>query len=240
MNRHLSPTLLLSLLVLILAPAPWLPAQTLITSSTTIASPQEQPVHILSPSTPPTTVTVQNPALFLRNLEVFDNSILNFQDGLVSGDLLAHESATVNIHDGHFDNDVITTGSSTLNITNGNFEDLLLAENFSTINIRGGDFDAVKASHDSRIFITGGEIDLGLVTEHAASIFITGSNFNHPFGPLTLPFGQLTGLLADGTPINASFNINGGSITLLPVPEPTQLLLFTLASLTLLPRRRPR
>lgn len=212
-------------------------AQIVISSNTTIATPMESEVHIVTLAGSPTTVEVRQPAIFVSHLAVFDNSILNFHGGGVNGDLLGHEASILNVLGGFFD-DAIADGTSTFNVSGGHFDDLLLAENASIVNIRGGGVEAVKGSHDSRIFITGGFVD-GMVTEHSASIFVTGSGFNHPYGPLEPRFGTVTGILANGDPFNATFNINGGSIVLVAVPEPTGLLFYGVLGAALL-RRFPR
>ena len=216
------------LLGLLGASAHWASAQIVFDSDATIASPMEGDVHIVSRSSTPTTVDVRQPALFAGNLEVFDTSILNFHGGLVSGNLLAHETSTVNLLDGFFD-DVTSDGAATLNVIGGHFDDLLSAENASAINIRGGGVDAVKASHDSRVLITGGFVD-GIVTEHSASVLVSGSGFNFPYGSLEPGFGVLTGILANGDPINANFNVNGGAIVLVPVPEPSAFFVWAVCA----------
>ncbi len=223
MNRAISGALVVAFVGAILGTfdQPAL-AQIVISSDTTIAAPMEGNVHIVSPSSSPTTVQVRQPALFVMNLEVFDHSVVNYHGGMVGGELRARETSVVNILGGSFD-DVIADGAATLNVSGGHFDDLLLAEDTSVVNIRGGGVEAVKGSHDSRIFISGGFVD-GMVTEHSASIFVSGSGFNFPYGPIEQRFGVLSGTLANGDPINANFNINAGSIVLVAVPEPVGVL----------------
>jgi hypothetical protein len=120
-------------------------------------------------------------------------------------------------------------GSSTVNISGGHAE-FLLANDASLINILSGEFEPA-ARGASRINIFGGTIGsltAGDIQSDTSMIAVYGSGFNFPFGEIVDPAGTLTGTLANGDPIAARFQINGGSsITI--VPEPGTLTIVLVA-----------
>ena len=66
---------------------------------------------------------------------------------------------------------------------------------------------------------------------------IHGSDFNLPFGDITATSGTLTGILADGTPLNVDFG-RASTATITLVPEPSTALLLAAGLVGLATRRR--
>ena len=74
--------------------------------------------------------------------------------------------------------------------------------------------------------LSGGQIQ-GPIVITLGNLFITGSSFNLPFGPVPAPPDlatvqqiRLTGVLADGSPIDVEIQRRGGALQLVPVQVP--------------------
>ena len=122
------------------------------------------------------------------------------------------------------------------------YDDVTALDN-CVMTISGGEmlFGGVDANDNSRVSISGGlfeSLRAGRSSgDHTSLITIAGSGFNYPFGEIPDSAGTLTGMLANGDPIDAPFSIyDNASIVL--VPEPATLSLLALGGLALLSRRR--
>lgn len=119
-------------------------------------------------------------------------------------------------------------------IDGGVFHDLVWVQQTPSLTITGGVFlgDEIEVTFVARrVEISGGEIHSLLdLQSDGGTTRIHGSNFNYPLGMVSDTSGVLTGILADGTPINTSFVRFGpeGLLghTLILVPEPSTGLLF--------------
>ena len=106
-----------------------------------------------------------------------------------------------------------------------------------TINIHGGNITAGSATGNTFVdFYSGIEAEGGVVN-------IKGTGFDFPYGAISATSGILTGTLADGTPLNLSFNqVHPGEIILIPEPGAATLgaLALLLTAGGVLRRRRGR
>ena len=118
----------------------------------------------------------------------------------------------------------------------GGHADFVHANNFSTLNVSGGTFGSFWAHDSSTVTVCGGS--------HHSVVTISGTGFNYPYGEIPDTSGTLTGVLANGDPINASFEIyDNASIVL--VPEQAALVLLSIGAAGLVSwarvrRSRPR
>ena len=121
----------------------------------------------------------------------------------------------------------VWTAGGTITITGGNFstasQSTGIWESGGTVSIFGGNFSFPSTSYG--IETLGGTID------------IYGTNFNFPLGRIAVNSGTLTGVLANGTPVDIPFNQNGGSIVLIPEPASTTILCVSCIAMA---ARRPR
>jgi len=205
----------------------------------------EQDVHVVNGSNPPTTVTVVAPGDLEQNLLVFGSSIVNLLSGRVDEHFEVRDTGTINIRGGSVEDKVTAYDSSAIEITGGTLLDYVVARGFGQVNIHGGSLWGVEAQGDSNVFLSGGTIhawpqETGLIAGETATIFVAGTDFNYPYGRLAGDqFGTLTGFLASGDAIKADFRItDGGSIVLVPVPEPNLACLLAVATSMLLTRCR--
>ena len=217
---------------------------------------------------PPTVVDIVEPAEVSRSVRVFDSSIVNFRGGTIHGyddqgltardtstvnmyggtisdELSAVDFSTVNVHGGYV-SDADTGGSGTLNIYGGEVGGPN-ATDTCVVNIFGGDIDGVRATQSGTVNIHGGNIVSEVRAgsgfgDHDGVITVFGAGFNYPYGPIPDSSGTLTGNLADGSPIDVSFEIYDDASIVLAVPEPASVVLLTAGAGGLLAfaRRRKR
>ena len=164
----------------------------------------------------------------IEAVRVYDTSTVNFYGGTNWGDTDCYDSSTVNVYGGEFDDDVVGEDFSTVNIFDGRIGEGLQAKGSSIVNLFGGSVEVIWA---------GGWSDL-----HDAILTVVGSGFNLPYGPIAEDSGTLTGTLANGDPINASFRIFSDASIVLAVPEPSSIALPVAAAIGLVActwRRRP-
>ena len=154
---------------------------------------------------------------------------------------------TLNLVDGgEIANWVEAIEHSHINITGGSIGFELFTSGDSQAIISGGLIESdLNTFNNSEVFIFGGTIDGVFNIQDNSQVTISGTNFainGFPadYGTYTASdyiSGLLTGILANGDPINNDFGIaNDASVTL--VPEPATLLLLGAGSLWL--RRRNR
>lgn len=156
------------------------------------------------------------PGASLEYVDVYDTSTVNFHGGSIWGDLFANDSSTVNVYGGEVDDDVVGEDFGTVNVFGGELGDDLRASGSSTVNLFGGSVPVIWAG--------------GVTGMHDAVLTIEGSGFNFPYGPITESSGTLTGTLANGDPLNASFKIFSNASIVLAVPEPSSVALLATAA----------
>ncbi len=229
--------------------------------NTTVDSSINDPVQIVPGANPPTIVTVV-PGGYLSPVEVFGNSVLNISGGHCHGS--AHDASQINLLLGEME--IETDGTSTVSFQGG-YSEVSSASGHSAWQISGGSLEFLHAFESGTVSVSGG--NLGMLIGHDTSamlvsggniaailsgdpdgsgfpdpdfnvITLSGSGFNYPNGPIPVASGQITGVLANGDPINASFEIHGQASIVL-VPEPSTLVLLGTASMAaIFSRRRKR
>jgi hypothetical protein len=108
----------------------------------------------------------------------------------------------------------------------------------ASLTMTGGSIDQHLHTRDSTsVVITGGDVGPSLTAAELATIEIYGSGFNFPLGDLPVGSAQLTGLLADGTPIDTIYG-RGENARITLIPEPSTVALLGLGFIVLGRRRR--
>jgi len=189
---------------------------------------------------------------------VFETSAITMSGGSVD-ELRAYGSSNITLTDGAVGSRVEADEYSTIGISGGSITGEVTADEFSTISISGGSIDGfILAAMAGTVRMSGGTLGgtLGFLMAgggQSATIEIVGSEFMVdgspvPYGPIAAQTGVLSGVLAMGDPVNNEFfhngaslgiNIYDGTITLVPIPEPStaSLLAFGLAGMAAAGRR---
>jgi hypothetical protein len=193
------------------------------------------------------------------NLVLQDDSILNMTGGVVGGSVILAEDAQATISGGSADG--IQAGNPSARalvwggVTTGG-----IAANGGIVDVRNVDTSLAVASNGGDLILSGGSYAQGLwvhvvstatiyggtyglnphtgggnyslVVEQLGSLQIYGYGFNYPYGTIADLSGNLTGFLADGTPIDLPFSrAADATITL---PESTRLSTVASGALLLL------
>lgn len=218
------------------------------------------------PASDPTTVTFNTGAVVNgfnlddQSVYIADTSELLINDGIFSEDVTVCGMASGEIHGGTFQDDLNAESSGIILFYGGLVIDDVEAVGSSRIDIFGGSFgEDIEASGDARINISGGLFAQGgndpfpgFYVDTGGKITITGLSFQIDAVPtgaglVSDEFGQLTGLLADGSALDVLFDRNPmispdpadwGNIELVVVPEPSAATFLAIAGLLLVRRRR--
>ena len=240
-----------------------LKAEIVIDYDTTIDYSINELVRIIEGVDPPTTVEIVEPAYIDGYVDIYQSSIVNISGGTiddptgvesrymraydssivnVSGGRLfglkAYHNSLVNVTDGYFDSgDISVRDSATINFFGG-LTEALGTNDFSTLNVFGGVVEKISSEDSSTVNVFGGtirEFDLGEGAPASTLVTIRGSGFNYDYGPIPDAAGTLTGTLANGDSIDATFVISSGSsIVLAPIPEPSTIILLMTGAFGLL------
>ncbi len=137
------------------------------------------------------------------------------------GSILNTRSDSTFIMDGGFVGSYIDIRDTSTFIMNGGTANSYIRADGGVANIYGGSIPSyLEASGNSTVNVYGGSIDL-FHRSFGGTLNIYGQN-------LVLAAHRITGTLADGTPLDASyveFFANGGSLNLISVPEPSTIAL---------------
>ena len=197
-------------------------------------------------------------------ITLFDSSILSVSGSAALGGISAIDDSDVTISGGTIDGKLAVVGDSYAVMTGGDLlrdvgaDSIFVAgrmdisggviggEVVSTItgnlqaviNISGGHFFGRINTNGGIYNITGGEFFNDLLCQGSGSITIIGSSFNFPFGDIIPTSGTLTGILADGTPLDVDFFRHSSAMITLPEPSALAALGPGIAMLALLYRRR--
>ncbi|RIK77419.1 MAG: hypothetical protein DCC68_17295 [Planctomycetota bacterium] len=189
-------------------------------------------VHIVRGAnpTPPTVVTVLEPADIDTDILVFDDSVLNVLGGRVAS-FQAHGTSNVNFSGGVLTTDATAFGQSQVNVVGGELIDFVRVRDQSSLAVSGGSIWGVQTFDDASVQILGGQftdalpaVQNSLDARGNSTILIFGSGFNYPAGPIPDATGTLTGTLASGETFSARFSI-ADSASIQVVPEPATAVL---------------
>jgi hypothetical protein len=182
------------------------------------------------------------------------NSTVNITGGKIEGDeatISVGDSAVMNITGGNIEPDesygIVVGGSGRVNMSGGQFDlagmGSLFAEDSAEVLITGGTFFGLTATASSHFSILGGTME-GIDSSGESSVFLGGGSIQSLLAAdssaievhgsnLLLDNGRLTGVLNDGSMIDATAQTMGnGQILLVPEPSAIALLLtgFLVAS----------
>jgi hypothetical protein len=135
----------------------------------------------------------------------------------------AHSPTTVRLVDGGKIGDhLFAFGTAVVEISGGGVGDDVELHQKSVATITGGRLgNDLEARDQSKITWSGGSLEDALEASDTAVVTVVGQNFNFPYGPVANLSGQLTGTLADGTPIGPDFSRDAGASIILAAPPPT-------------------
>jgi hypothetical protein len=151
------------------------------------------------------------------------------------GHVVARDGGVVSVLGGAIAGGLGSNGSdcgvpSVVNVSGGSVAGGLSASALAFVS--GGEIAGdVTASGSGEIEISGGSIGGMLVALDDAEIRVLGGDFNHPLGAISDTSGTLTGVLADGTPIDVPFGRASSATILVPEPSPELVHLAALAGL---------
>jgi len=183
-------------------------------------------------------------------LFAYDSSTVTVSGGSIGSYLRAYENSSVTVSGGSIYYLYAYEGST--GTVSGGSINYLYASGSSRVTVSGGSiYSNLAASGSSSVAVSGGSIggnlhvpDNSLLTIHGSDFAVDGVPFG--YGELTSLLGgssgdeparRLTGILADGSPIDSDFYIGyHGRITL--VPEPATVLLLGLGGLAVIRRKR--
>jgi hypothetical protein len=205
---------------------------------------------------PPTVVHIVEPADIDEDLLVFDSSIVYMSGGRVNENAAFHDTSRIYLSGGSISDNIHLYDRSHLFISGvsgvTNELDVLRTHDRARITMTGGGAGNLRAGDEGLIRISGGDLnnnpsfpgEITLLAEGAGTIVVRGSEFNYPLGPIPETLGVLSGRLASGEPIMATFEVrDSGTIVLVPEP-PSFLLVIAFASAAVFPwligRRCPR
>ncbi|WP_432798483.1 hypothetical protein [Poriferisphaera sp. WC338] len=166
-----------------------------------------------------------------------NNADVQITGGTILGIVGLDDNVSLDVSGGVFSGQVNINHASTANISGGTFNSYVIFDGaIVTHTISGGNFNAVG-------IINGATIDV-----HGSNFKIDGLDVAGSIDAAAITSGILTGTLADGNTIEWELDndFNGvpgedyfltGTINLVPIPEPTTALLFSLTTLPLLSQR---
>ena len=163
----------------------------------------------------------------IDNLSAYDTSTTNLNGGIINANLDFYNSSTANVTAGSINEDLTTHDASTLNFRGGYLQGYLDIEGASIANVSGGNINSLDTLNTSTANVSGGTINT-LETVDASTIDLFGTGFAQRFVSTfpTYTLYDVTGTLQDGTPINASYYDEGGTLKFTAAtiaPEPSQL-----------------
>lgn len=220
-------------------------AEVVIDYDTTIDYTINDSAAVIEGTNPPTTVEVVETGRIRGSVSVRDSSILTMRGGNIGG-ISTFDLARLNVFGGELGQEddggqLHSYGSSVVSVFGGAIFDDVTAYDSSAVRIIGGRVgEGANAEDSSRVDVFGGTIDelrSGSPTgqgTHACILSVYGTDFNYSYGAIHEPSGTLTGILANGDPIEATFEIYDNASIVLLVPEPSSVLLLSVAALGIL------
>jgi energy-converting hydrogenase Eha subunit B len=161
-------------------------------------------------------------------------------DGVLARDGTSAAPTTVEVAaGGQIGGDLRAVGHSRVRVAGGSISGNVIASDDAEAEIVGGTLLAgLLANGQGHATISGGFI-ASIFARDTSRVDLQGTGWNLPLGDIAAVSGTLTGTLADGTPISATFQRDAGA-TIHLAPEPGALLLAATSWLALggLARRR--
>ena len=213
---------------------------------------------ILSVATSGTSEVTLSDGLIQEFASANQQSTLRIDGATVTGDVFVNDEPLVIVSDGSIDGVIVggtqsgaparikvsggTVGgidliNSSVQISGGLIEVSLLLDGSQADILGGAIMGMIQTSGTTEMQIFGGQLGGSLLALESSAVEIFGSGFNFPLGDLTATEGTLTGILADGTPLNVGFG-RASTATITLVPEPSPALLVSLGLVVLARARR--
>lgn len=184
-----------------------------------------------SPLGQKTTVNLLSGGFIENSLQALENSEVNISGGEIGWGLGAQNNSKVSVYGGWMDN-FAALDNSQVYISGGRILSLNIY-NSSQVEVSGGTIDSdLHSEGNSRANILGGYIGGDIKLSEEGIVTIYGNDFvlnGVAVGAGTFGAGgggRLTGLLANGDPINNIINFHSDNSRLILVPEPATLLLL--------------
>jgi len=214
-----------------------------------VLSANVEAVVVFDDGLPHDIATYINDIVEVRDNSVGDATTLNLLlGGQIQWQLYVYDNSYTNIFEGSIENDLWFYDESQISISGGAIKTHLTAHGHSRVEISGAIFgenytNEINRAYDySTITISGGEfgVDTRFGALNNGRIVIHGTDFNYDYGTYThsdFPSPvYFTGILANGDPINNSFQISD-SASIVLTPEPATVLLLGFGGLALLKKR---
>lgn len=237
-------------------------AELVIDHDATIDHTVDEDVRIIDGASGPTRVDILEPADVHSNLRTYGSCIVNMMGGTVRGDMETHDTSTVSVSAGSFGLSLQAFDSSTLNVSAG-FSEVLRASDQAMVSLSGGFYEIIGAAGSSTMHVSGGDNISSLAATDASRVAISGGSFRHfyaggsyggphtsvitvqgvgfnyPLGAIADASGRLTGTLANGDPLDVTYEVySPASIVLVPEPSPEVFWTTAMLGLMLYSRHR--
>ncbi len=213
---------------------------------------------------PGTTANMIDGGYVSGSLIAWNNGKINMSGGTVGFDLRGYTNSIITISGGTISNNLQASVEAHINMYGGQVNDGAELFNNSTLNMTGGFIPEINPSGNAIVTMSGGTT-AHFQTNYSAIIYLDGTDFvvtdlnnNSTIlsigdrlsdyatfvenGSADFLQGSISGILADGSALNASFQIfnmgdREGVADIIITPEPTTLLLLSLGGIIIRKRK---